>query len=143
MSEQWIADQVGAASRDANAAIDEIVKGGGWAKTGRRSHSAKLWATRITVERMVGMLTGELRTCPHLGSPRPCLAPVWADIVVCLDCTHLIPDYGEVENRTCDRCRQTVESGSMIYPSAVQTGPLIVLVGLCEACKRLTQSEAP
>lgn len=46
-------------------------------------------------------------------------------------------DHGTREERTCDRCRIYTPEGPLFYAGAFQSGPFMLVYGLCPACHRL------
>jgi hypothetical protein len=50
--------------------------------------------------------------------------------------------FGEVEDRTCDRCRVYVPPGAVFWLCAYPHGQLLFSLGLCADCARAERPEA-
>jgi len=93
------------------------------------------------VMRLMGQLRarasfGGVSPCGHVGpSPHPLAWQPWQpDRLVCLPCAAAEQRriVGTVEDKTCDGCRRVVEK---IHTMGVSVGPVMLMFGLCGACK--------
>jgi hypothetical protein len=130
-----LADQITAASTDAEAAVWEILGAGSkWA-------TLPGWAWLGALDTLVGWIQGTARTClhtPHPERPEPVFAAAWRPgVVACRRCTHLLRVGSAIRDATCDGCGHVclgVAAGDGITPSAFPFGPLTFWAGACKDC---------
>jgi hypothetical protein len=90
---------------------------------------------RVTFE----LAVGERRPCPHVSIKKPCnsIAPVYGDWIRCVPCymsTNAAVRLTEQEEHTCDLCGTYEPEQPMdaIFP---QVGPVMLIIGVCPACR--------
>jgi hypothetical protein len=85
------------------------------------------------------MASGARRGCRHvsLKTPKPSVAPVYADWIRCLSCymsqPHDVP-LTEREEHTCDLCG-SYQPGQNMDAFFPQIGPVMLIIGACPACR--------
>lgn len=124
------ADQLQAATADARRRMRRAAHLPLLRLTPAAEHPA--WMAAIIDRHALALLSGQGRTCPHLGAgPRVALAFAWAPgLMVCGDCRAMATP-SPVEEATCDRCRRHCRR---IWPGIAQHGPLLIGYGLCDTC---------
>ena len=99
------------------------------------------WAKSLIERRLLMEFSGDsgLYKCPHLSTDAPIFMVSWVDYMVCRDCLTHIPLATAEEDMKCDRC------GANPVPTYVwisQSGPYVVMGGICEACRKDEVSHA-
>jgi hypothetical protein len=121
------ADQFHAAARDAHTQLSAL----GPAKV--IDLPSDTWLSAQVAAIGAAAAAGQSTVCPHLNaSPAVVHTALWAPTqLVCERCLLLLSTDTDVEDSTCDRCRQHVPAVSR---ATLSLGPLLVHFGLCTPC---------
>jgi hypothetical protein len=128
-----LADQIGAATRDARRVLTNAARilPGAIIDT-----TASAWLAEQADTLRAALRDGTARACQHLGpSPMLAHAAVWAPgRLVCSGCIAALRPT-PAEDATCDRCRRHARR---LHAGATSFGPVILAYGLCRSCAKAT-----
>lgn len=129
-----IRDQYDAATADAARRLAAVL-----ARPGARIvPGAAVWVTDQFAAIRDALNAGTARLCPHITtSPAVVHAAVWDRWhLACSLCIRALqPAPGD--ESVCDRCHRDV---GMVHPGVVNTGPVLLMFGLCSPCVTDTRS---
>jgi hypothetical protein len=132
-----LADQIRAACAELTGNMRATAAATGWPLG---DYSSDPWARALAATLARNAASGQLRSCPHLASPRPAITAAWRlDRLACPACAPPLFDLtGTPADRVCDRCG--TDTAGHIHPSVLQVGPAIVMHGLCGLCHQTTRA---
>lgn len=137
-----LADQVGAAARDARerwAAALQPLAGPDLPPDSIGAHRVRAGL----VAAVTGLATGSARLCAHLDltRPRPCIWSAWDPGLIHCGSPVCASPLGTSEAHTCDSCHRYAPSS--LLPVSCPIGIFIVCAGLCARCRapRATATE--
>jgi hypothetical protein len=100
------------------------------------------WLRLALLDALATFMDGAADTCCHApvpSSPQPVMAAAWRPgLVVCMTCTHLLPQRrGSAADRTCDGCGRVCAGtpDDPIHPGLLALSILIFEYGVCNDCK--------
>ncbi|MDT5039421.1 MAG: hypothetical protein QOE51_406 [Actinoplanes sp.] len=125
-----LADQLRAASADANARIRRIADHD--PTITYRADTSPGWLRALFQQHLTALETGQGRVCPHLG-PAPQVIHVFAwrpGWLLCPACQRLAEPTG-IERFTCDTCRRHARQ---LHPGVAALGPILFGYARCRTC---------
>ncbi|WP_103384238.1 hypothetical protein [Pseudonocardia dioxanivorans] len=138
-----LVDQADAATAQIRCGFKAIADRHGYRSGTTNLTTTPPWVTLALLHTLLTWHAGYGRTCmhaPRADRPMPVSAAAWEpDLIVCGQCLHLLRlRDGSARDRTCDGCgriTEGVEHGEGIYPTVVSLGPVMYMLGACDACR--------
>jgi hypothetical protein len=125
-----LADQIRAASADANARIRRLAEHDPGITY--LADASPGWLRELFQRHLTALESGQGGTCPHLG-PRPQVLHVFAwrpGWLLCPGCQWLAEPTG-IERYTCDTCQRHARQ---LHPGVAQLGPILFGYARCRTC---------